>query len=441
MNQGFFSSKRGNSVDIYHYTTNIHQLFYCEPQRVNQYCFKFSDEGNIPVDERFIQLVWDFGDGGTANGKDAEHCFKGPGKYTVKLDAIDKKSKRIFFSKLSYNLELKDIEQPVIVSPASGLVGDPVTFDGMSSNFPGSEILNYTWYYGDGDRSRGEITSHAFKTRGDYEVKLGLIVRNEKTGVIHEACATKLVKIFSDKQEKTAYDKKIVPVTPLINILDYEFATTGNLYSAEKNNNPDMVYRLEIVNSRTKLALNDKIFRNVPVKYRVKEEYLPEQRIYSYVIAEEMSLMATYPAYNEITSLGYPNARIIPYTLEDPAARELNSIKRVFGVSADTFFRRNTYTLTSQGTQMFDLVLGFMSKYPALKLEISCHTDNQGLASSNQYLSQKRAEAMVNYLVINGTSRTRLTAKGFGSSKPVAPNSLEADRKMNRRIDFTILTD
>lgn len=439
MNQGFFSSKRGNSVDIYQYKTNIHQLFYCEPQRVNQYCFKFSDEGKIPVDERFLRLVWDFGDGSTATGKDVEHCFKGPGKYTVKLDAIDIKSKRVFFSKLSYNLELKDIEQPVIISAASGLVGDPVNFDGMSSHFPGSEILSYTWYYGDGNRSRGERTSHAYNARGDYEVKIGLIVRNEKTGVIREACATKPVKIFSDKQEKAEYDKRIVPAAPLINILGYEYATADNVYSAEKNNNPDLVYRLEVVNSKTKLAPNDKIFSNMPVKFRVKEVYLPGEKVYSYIIDEEMSLMATYPAYNEITALGYANARIIPYTLEDPAATEINNIKRVFGVSSDTFFRRNTYSLTSQGTQLFDLVLGFMSKYPALKLEISCHTDNQGLASSNQYLSQKRAEAMVNYLVINGISRLRLTAKGFGATRPVAPNSQETDRKLNRRIDLTIL--
>jgi outer membrane protein OmpA-like peptidoglycan-associated protein len=113
----------------------------------------------------------------------------------------------------------------------------------------------------------------------------------------------------------------------------------------------------------------------------------------------------------------------------------------VFGVSADVFFRKNNYSLTSEGTQLLDLVLGFMSKYPALKLEIDCHTDNQGLASSNQNLSQQRAEAMVNYLVINGVSRFRITAKGFGGTRPVAPNYQEADRKLNRRIDFIILEE
>ncbi|MCX6262321.1 MAG: OmpA family protein, partial [Bacteroidia bacterium] len=176
----------------------------------------------------------------------------------------------------------------------------------------------------------------------------------------------------------------------------------------------------------------------LPVKFRIKEEFLPGENLYSYVIDEELTLMATYPSYNEISNLGFTNARVIAYTLEDPATKELNNLKRVFGVSADSFFKKNSYSLASEGTQLLDLVLGFLSKYPALKLEIACHSDNQGLVSSNQSLSQQRAEAMVNYLVMNGVSRLRLTARGFGDTRPVAPNYQESDRKLNRRIDFTI---
>ena len=438
MNKGFFSSKRGNSVDIYSFRTNFHQLFYCEKQRVNQYCFKFTDEGKIPVDGQYLQMVWNFGDGSTATGQNVEHCFKGPGKYTIKLDAVDKKTGRVFFSKLSYNLELKDIEQPVIISPASGLAGDPVNFDGLSSNFPGSEILNYTWYFGDGDRSKGEKLNHTYFEKGDYEVKLGVVVRNDKTGIIKEACAIQPVKIFSDKLAKTEFDRREIKPAPVIDILDYDYAIAKDVYSADKINNQDIVYRLELVNSKTKLASNDKAFRNLPAKFRIKEEFLPGENLYRYVIDEELTLMATYPSYNEISNLGFTNARVIAYTLEDPATKELNNLKRVFGVSADSFFKKNSYSLASEGTQLLDLVLGFLSKYPALKLEIACHSDNQGLVSSNQSLSQQRAEAMVNYLVMNGVSRLRLTARGFGDTRPIAPNYQESDRKLNRRIDFMI---
>lgn len=439
MNSGYFSSKRGNSADIYRFKTNFHQLFYCDQQRVNQNCFKFTDEDRIPVDERYIQLVWNFGDGTTAIGQNVEHCFKGPGKYLVRLDAVDKKTGRLFFLKLSYDLDLKDIEQPVIISPASGLAGDPVSFDGLSSNFPGSEILYYTWYYGDGNRSKGAKLNHTYFVKGEYEVKLGVIVRNNKTGIIKEACSVQPVRIFSDKLAKSEFDRKAKSPVPVINILDYEYAAANNVYSAEKLNNQDIVYGVEIANSKAKLASYDKSFKNLPVKFRIKEEYLPGENQFSYIVDEELSLMATYPTYNEITNLGYANARVIAYTPEDPATRDLNNMKRVFGVSADLAFKKNSNILASGGTQLLDLILGFLSKYPKLKLEIACHTDNQGLESSNQVLSQQRADAMVNYLVINGVSRLRLTARGFGGSRPVAPNYQESDRKVNRRIDFTII--
>jgi outer membrane protein OmpA-like peptidoglycan-associated protein len=82
-----------------------------------------------------------------------------------------------------------------------------------------------------------------------------------------------------------------------------------------------------------------------------------------------------------------------------------------------------------------------MSKYPTLKLEIENHTDNTGTAASNQMLSEKRAEAMTGYLIINGVSPLRLIAKGYGGTRPVASNYFEADRKLNRRIDFTIVRE
>jgi outer membrane protein OmpA-like peptidoglycan-associated protein len=439
MKSGFFSSKRGNSVDIYQFKTSIHQLFYCEKQRVNQYCFKFSDDTKIPVDTRYLQYVWNFGDGTVVPGLTTEHCYKSPGIYKVRLETVDKKTGRVFFTKLSFDINLRDIEQPVIISPVSAIAGESVNFDGITSNFPGSSILNYTWYSGDGERTRGETLKHVYAEKGDYEVKLGLIVRNNKTGIISEACSVKPIKILGDKAEKAEYDKREVKPAPVPDIFSYDQAKTENMFSAEKSLSQDVTYRVEIINSKLRLAHDDKAFRDLPLKYALKENYLPNEKVYSYSIDEEASLMATYPTFNEISGLGFDRARVIQAVIDDPAARELNNLERVFGVSSDIFFRKNDFSLTPEGTQLLDLVLGFLSKYPSLKLEIACHTDNIGSVYTNQLLSQKRAESMVNYLVNNGVSRLRLTAKGYGGTRPVAPNYQESDRKNNRRIDFTIM--
>ena len=218
-----------------------------------------------------------------------------------------------------------------------------------------------------GTDQKEEILNHTYLEKGDYEVKLGLIVRNNKTGVIREACAVKPVKILRDKTEKAEFDKREIKPCPVINILDYDQAKTSNMFSAEKNISQDVVYRVEIKNSKIRLAHDDKAFTNLPAKYAVKENYLPGEKIYSYSIDEEPSLMATYPTFSEITGLGFELTRIIQVSIDDPAAKELNNLEKVFGVSTDVFFRKNDFSLTDAGTQLLDLVLGFLSKYPAFE--------------------------------------------------------------------------
>jgi outer membrane protein OmpA-like peptidoglycan-associated protein len=81
-----------------------------------------------------------------------------------------------------------------------------------------------------------------------------------------------------------------------------------------------------------------------------------------------------------------------------------------------------------------------LKKNPSLKIEISGHTDDVGNEQSNLKLSQSRAEAVKNYLTEKGITADRLTAKGYGKSKPIALNSTEEGRKQNRRTEFTVLS-
>lgn len=73
---------------------------------------------------------------------------------------------------------------------------------------------------------------------------------------------------------------------------------------------------------------------------------------------------------------------------------------------------------------------------PTLKVEISGHTDDVGSPSANLELSQKRAQSVVDYLVKEGLNENNLQAKGFGESKPIAPNTSEENRQLNRRIEL-----
>jgi outer membrane protein OmpA-like peptidoglycan-associated protein/uncharacterized protein YidB (DUF937 family) len=72
-------------------------------------------------------------------------------------------------------------------------------------------------------------------------------------------------------------------------------------------------------------------------------------------------------------------------------------------------------------------------------IEIGGHTDSTGDDASNLALSQQRADAVRNYLVQQGVDPNTLVAKGYGSSKPVAPNSSDENKFRNRRIEFTVI--
>jgi outer membrane protein OmpA-like peptidoglycan-associated protein len=441
MNEGFFSSNREKTSDIYHFYANFHQAFFCDSQRINQYCFKFIDKETIKIDNNIFLYEWDFGDGMRKRGLDVEYCFQGTGKYKVKLNVIEKASGRVFFSKLAYDIELKDVEQPFINSVSTGIAGDTMKFDGLKSDLPSNKILEYTWDFGDGEKATNDIVNHIYKAKGEYEIKLALTLQNDSTRIIRQACVTKRIIVYDNSQTMSASlnQKKIQPIIP--NILNYDHAVVKNIYSADQQLGQDAVFQLEILTSKTKLGAANPVFKNIPKKYSVKEVFLPKDSLYRYIAAEEMTLMATYPAYNELIASGFKNVVAKPFLLKDPAERELNILKKVYGLSADQFFGLTNTNISSNGFAMLDQIVSLMNKYPAIRLEIATHTDNSGLQNMNQELSQKRADIIVNYLAGKSISNKRLIAKGFGGTRPVASNSSEKDRILNRRVDFSIIRE
>jgi len=81
----------------------------------------------------------------------------------------------------------------------------------------------------------------------------------------------------------------------------------------------------------------------------------------------------------------------------------------------------------------------FMKKYPSTTAVIEGHTDNVGGYDHNMDLSQRRAQAVVDYLVDNfGIDRSRLTARGYGFTRPVADNATDEGKQKNRRIEAAI---
>ncbi len=104
----------------------------------------------------------------------------------------------------------------------------------------------------------------------------------------------------------------------------------------------------------------------------------------------------------------------------------------VYGILFDT----GKATLKDGSTDTLTQILTLLQQNADLKLRIEGHTDNVGSAASNQALSQKRAETVRTWLISQKIAADRLTAKGFGDTKPVADNSTEDGRAKNRRVEL-----
>lgn len=440
MNEGYISSDRGGrSVDIYRFKSVIPQIWFAEPQKENLYCFSVSDTGNIQIDTVRLEYVWDFGDNTRVSGNAAEHCFPGPGKYNIALDINDRKTGSSFFRKQTYDIEIVDYDQPYITSPGYAVTGETVEFDGMKSYVPGYTVTGFFWDMGDGTQKSGATTSHKYSKTGEYSVRLGLTLRDPASGNILTRAVTKKIRVFDTQQEmESILAARPAPEKLVVDLRQFENLKINGQYSSEEEYLKEAVFQVEILSSKTKMELSNAIFRSVPSKYAVREIHYPETETYSYIIDQEMSLMAAYPAYSEMIARGFKGANVRLFILSDPAERELNILKKNYGVMTDTYFDPNNRLVTN-AYLMLDQVVMLMNKYPGIKLEIGVHTDNQGVAGTLERLSQTRAQVIVNYLINRGISSSRLTPKGYGGSRPVAPNTDWLERRQNRRVEFIVI--
>lgn len=93
--------------------------------------------------------------------------------------------------------------------------------------------------------------------------------------------------------------------------------------------------------------------------------------------------------------------------------------------------------ITPESEATLQKALKTLTTYPDISLEISGYTDNVGNDKSNQILSEKRANAVRDWLISKGISGDRINAVGYGEQKPIAPNDTPENRQKNRRIEFT----
>ncbi|MFN8437759.1 MAG: OmpA family protein [Cytophagales bacterium] len=119
---------------------------------------------------------------------------------------------------------------------------------------------------------------------------------------------------------------------------------------------------------------------------------------------------------------------------------ELDPIKKGASITLNNlFFESGKYDLHEKSITELNKLVDFMFANPTIKVEISGHTDDVGQVDANLKLSTQRAKSVFDYLIKNGIQTESIICKGYGSSKPVVPNTNDENRQQNRRIEFTII--
>jgi len=108
-------------------------------------------------------------------------------------------------------------------------------------------------------------------------------------------------------------------------------------------------------------------------------------------------------------------------------------------VLRNVFFETDSFRLKRESRHELDKLHRFLSENPSVRIEISGHTDSIGTQQYNQQLSHKRARSVYRYLVEKGVEPRRLEYKGYGESRPMAPNHTPEGRARNRRTQIEIL--
>jgi OOP family OmpA-OmpF porin len=114
-----------------------------------------------------------------------------------------------------------------------------------------------------------------------------------------------------------------------------------------------------------------------------------------------------------------------------PAAKEQGSI-----IFRNILFDFDKSNIKPESYPILDEVTDYLKANPNVKMEVQGHTDGKGTAAYNLKLSDRRAASVKTYLVGKGVEGDRLETKGYGLTKPVAPNDTEENRARNRRVEF-----
>ncbi len=204
ISEGYFSSNRNKSDDIFHFVANLLTFDECVIQKEKEFCFIFNDESSPNYDSISVRYEWTFDNKITKDGFSVCHCFPSLGKYNVRLLIKDNLINDSILAQTTYEFEVKNKEQIFISGPSEYPVHKKATFNTLNTHLPNFPIAEYYWNFGDGFINQGSIAHKTYEKAGKYTVELGVLGQSDSLGYRQKKCVSKLILIHEDFQHLPA---------------------------------------------------------------------------------------------------------------------------------------------------------------------------------------------------------------------------------------------
>lgn len=267
--------------------------------------------------------------------------------------------------------------------------------------------------------------------------------------------------IYMSERTNQGWKEPINLGHPLNDFTDqYSFVVNGKgdlaYYSREEGKGRSKIYSTTIpaeqqIKRRSNIVKGtvEDVNTKKPVKAKIELHDLKENKLISTFMSDSVSgsYLFVLPAKSEYgvyaNSAGYLFASL-NFSSDSEVAEQVIDIKlqpaskNAQVVLKNIFFEFDKYEINEKSIVELAEVANFLKINRAVKVEIAGHTDNSGNEKYNQQLSEKRAEAVVKQLIQSGIATERLSFKGYGSTKPLVPNTSEENKSQNRRISFSI---
>ncbi len=193
--EGYFASNRNGSDDIFKIIIEYPPFENCVEIEHEQLCYDFYEEATVYVDTVEMIYEWDFGDGSKDNSLGAQHCYEKTGKYHIQLSILDKILGEKYKELAAYNLEIKEVIQPLIIMPDSFVMGKPFDISVKQGKWKEYPIENFYIDYGDGTVEKNNGKEHQYSSSGEKVLSILITGRDPITNENKKNCFSKTINI------------------------------------------------------------------------------------------------------------------------------------------------------------------------------------------------------------------------------------------------------